>query len=233
MSIVGSEDSIISNLIEQVKGLFGGTKQQSLPHTTTNIPAGNIYQSPIHGDWHSSGGFDLTSRRPNGRVGHQGVDMRTAAGTPIYSLTSGVVSGVGVDPVGGNVINIQHPDNVRTYYAHLSTVKVQKGDKVDANTIIGTVGSTGNARGTFPHLHFQVWKDGQITDPAKFFSVPKYTDLSAKEKQQGPWLSPQAKQDAESFNMKEHLAKKRTAFSQDSDQLLKLSFEFQRLTKKI
>lgn len=233
---IGESNNIISDLIEQIKGLFGGNQTTTIQNKpiANNKPISNkVYQSPIRGEWYNSGGFDLTSRRPNGRVGHQGVDMRCQGGTPIYSLAPGIVTSIGTDPVGGNVINISHPNGVRSYYAHLSTIKVHKGDKVGLDTIIATSGNSGNAKGTFPHLHFQVWKDGQITDPAKFFSIPKYTDLSDKEKKRDRWISPQAKQDAKAFNIKSHTQNKRMAFSKDVDQLFKLSYQYSKITKKI
>ena len=157
--------------------------------------------------------------------------MRAPAGTPVYPLAPGVVSNVGTDPMGGNVVNVQHAGDVRTYYAHLSTARVQKGDKVTKDTILGAVGNTGNASHTFPHLHFQVWQGGQIQDPAKFFPVPQYTNLSAEEQRQGPWLSDQAKQEAQAFNMKEHVQQSRVAFSGKCDTLLKVAYQYSKITK--
>jgi murein DD-endopeptidase MepM/ murein hydrolase activator NlpD len=169
------------------------------------------YQSPIKGTFYNSGDFSFTAtdkRHPNG---HMGVDMRAAAGTPIYPLAEGVVTNVGTDPKGGNVVNIQHPNGVRTYYAHCSTVKVHKGDKVDKDTIIATVGDTGNAKGTVPHLHFQVWTNGQIQNPNKFFTMPRYTAYDKKKEKW--WASDEAKQEAEAFNMQQHVTQGKPATS--------------------
>jgi hypothetical protein len=158
-------------------------KSQFVDYDESSGFAGGSYQSPIKSGWRTSGVFDPVSVRPNGSKGHLGVDMRCAEGTPIYSFLPGVVTNVGTDSKGGNVINIQHDDGFRTYYAHLSGFNVNKGDKVDNNTIIGSVGNTGNAMHTFPHLHFQVWKNNQIQDPASFFTVPPY-DASVDERKQ-------------------------------------------------
>lgn len=157
--------------------------------------------------------------------------MRCQAGTPVYPLAPGVVSNVGTDPMGGNVVNVAHANGVKTYYAHLSTANVQKGDQVNTNTVLGTVGNTGNASHTIPHLHFQVWKDGQIQDPARFFSVPQYTPVSSAEQMRGTWVSEQAKQNAEAFNMKSHLAERRVAFSREVSKLVKVADKFYGLTK--
>lgn len=229
--------SYINDLINQVKGLFGA-KQQFTPakptaqsqSTEKPITSPGGFTPPIHGDWHSSGGFTYQPNATHPK-GHMGVDMRAPAGTPVYPVAPGVVSNVGTDPKGGNVVNVQHPGGVRSYYAHLSTARVQKGDKVDLNTVIGTVGNTGNASHTFPHCHFQIWQDNQIQDPAKFFPVPQYTELTPAEKSNGPWLSDRAKQEAEAFNMQSHVAERRVAFSDEVDKLLVLSHVYYKITK--
>jgi murein DD-endopeptidase MepM/ murein hydrolase activator NlpD len=229
--------SYITELINEVKGLFSSKRQYAAPPQASSSGSGSKpitspggYTAPIHSTWHSSGGFTYQPNSTHPK-GHMGVDMRCPAGTSVYPLAPGVVSNVGTDPMGGNVVNVQHSGNVRTYYAHLSTARVQKGDKVNTNSILGTVGNTGNASHTFPHLHFQVWKDSQIQDPAHFFSVPPYTNLSAEEQHQGPWLNEQAKQEAQAFNMKEHVAERRVAFSGECDKLLKIARQFSQITK--
>lgn len=224
-------DSYIDKLLDDLSRLQGKQVQP----TPTAQPASNntgVYQAPIKGTWYSSGGFDASGAlRPNGRKGHQGVDMRAQAGTPIYPMAPGTVSSVGTDPLGGNVVNIQHANGVRTYYAHCATVKVHKGDKVDNNTVIATVGESGNAKGTVPHCHFQVWKDNQIQDPANFFSVPPYSKVSAEEKAKGSWVSEEAKRDAANFNMQRHTQSKRLARSLEIDKLLKCAHQYYKLTR--
>lgn len=232
--MVSSGDSYIDQLLEQAKSLFSRKQQFARPLTPTTpaqpewSAAGQSYTSPIHGTWHSSGGFTYQPN-PTHPSGHMGIDMRAPAGTGVYPLAIGIVSNVGTDPKGGNVVNVKHPNNVTTYYAHLATVKVQKGDKVDQSSVLGTVGNTGNASHTFPHLHFQVWKDGQITDPATFFSVPRYTDLSPQEKA-NEWTSEIAKRDAKYFNMRDHLAQRRVAFSREVNKLSKIAEAFYQLS---
>lgn len=232
-------DNFIDSLVNQLKSLYNASSdgETSIPTTPSKnslqIDMGKgsgKFQAPIKGSWNSSGGYDESSKRPNGRTGHKGVDLRVPAGTPVYPMTEGVVSNVGTDPIGGNIVTVQHPNNIKSYYAHLSTVKVQKGDKVDMNTVLGAVGDTGNAKGTFPHCHFQVWKDGVITNPANFFSVPKYTNLTKEEKANGPWLSDKAKQDAMAFNMKKHLDDKNKRIAYTADVIVKIAEYFEKLT---
>lgn len=251
-------EGFLEQFINSVKGLFNSGRSFNAPAGQTAkkpddnvIPSPGSFTAPIHGSWHNLGGFSPTMKRydddpkANKGRGHFGVDMSAAAGTPVYALTSGVVNTVGTDPMGGNIVGVQHANGLWSYYAHLSTAKVQKGDKVDANTIIGTVGNTGNAGNpsdplktqeggrTWPHCHFGIKEKGSWVDPAKYITIPAYDPSFAKNpsKYQKFWVSDQAKQEAEAFNMKDHVAKHRTAFSQEVDKLMKLSHEYYKLTR--
>ena len=228
--VISRDDFSLDKLLQETIDLFGGRQKRVSPLVPT-APQRNQQniQAPIKGSWLSSGGFSLQptdKRHPNG---HMGVDMRAPAGTPIYSMAPGVVTNIGSSAVGGNTINIQHANGLRSYYAHCSTVKVYKGDRVDNDTIIATVGDSGNAKGTVPHLHFQVWKDDQIQDPSSFFSVPKYVPYDAKKEKF--WLSDEAKQEAAAFNMKSHNTNRRVAFSRDVQKLVKIADVYYKLSK--
>jgi hypothetical protein len=85
---------------------------------------------------------------------HTGTDFAIAPGTPVYAAAGGVVAFVGWGGGYGNLVQITHGDGTETWYAHLSAATVQLGTRVEAGTVIGAVGSTGNATG--PHLHFEV-----------------------------------------------------------------------------
>ena len=119
-------------------------------------------------EWRNLGGF--------AKNGHQGLDLSAPKGTPFYPMTPGTVDKVYFDPKGGNSIVIKSPDGISTYYAHCDTTNVKVGDPVDSDTQIGTVGNSGDAhaQSTGPHIHLQVWSNGQIQDPATYFSVPPY-----------------------------------------------------------
>jgi len=222
-----SNDMDLQGLLHEMVDLIKGNKSQSV---TSINPASPVigFQSPIKGNYYNSGNFSpntATDARHAG--GHQGIDLRASGGTPIYSIGPGIVTSVGTDPKGGNVINISHPQGIKSYYAHLGTVKVHKGDRVGMDTQIATIGNSGNAKGTFPHLHIQVWKDGQLIDPGTLFHVPKYSKVdSTKEK---VWLSDQAKIQAANFDMKSHKEQK-LAYHQHGE-LMALADMFENLTK--
>ncbi len=96
-----------------------------------------------------------------GGIGHNGIDLRAAIGTPIKSAADGVVIGTGnTDLVCagasyGQWVFIQHNNGLSTLYGHLSLIKAVKGQKVSTGDIIGYSGQTGYATG--PHLHFTVY----------------------------------------------------------------------------
>lgn len=247
-------NTLYNQLQSEIQGLFSSKQKFNAPAGTPSAsrPSENVIHSaegfvpPIHGAWHNLGGFDQSMVRfddPKGAKkgrGHMGVDMGAAAGTAVYAVAPGIVNSVGTDDSGGNIVGVQHDNNLWTYYAHLSTAKVQKGDKVDSNTIVGTVGNTGNPGNpkdkfvtqeggrTWPHLHFGVKEHGGWVNPARFMSIPKYDPDYAKNpaKYQNFWVSEEAKQEAQAFNMKKHLAERKVAFSKEVSKLLKLASRY-------
>ena len=93
---------------------------------------------------------------------HYGNDIFAALGTPVVAPRSGTVVKVGWNSVGGNRVTIQDACGWQYYHAHLDTIDAGMfvGKAVSAGQKIGTVGKTGNAQGTSPHLHFSIYPDG-------------------------------------------------------------------------
>lgn len=111
--------------------------------------------------------------RDGGRRRHEGVDIFAPRGTPAVASVDGIISGVGVSKLGGNVAFLTDIDrNIRLYYAHLDRWNVRNGQHVSIGDTVGFVGNTGNARTTGPHLHFGIYgfTDG-ATDPLPFIRL--------------------------------------------------------------
>lgn len=90
---------------------------------------------------------------------HQGIDIFAPRGTPVTSTTRGIVSRVGENSLGGTVVWVLGPAGDRHYYAHLDSVAdIRSGQRIDAGAVLGTVGTSGNARGTPPHLHYGIYR---------------------------------------------------------------------------
>ena len=101
--------------------------------------------------------------RDGGRREHHGVDIFAKRGTPIISPAQGYVRFVGTRGMGGKVVWIRdHKRNQSLYFAHLDSLIAKSGTYVNPGDTIGTVGNTGNARFTPPHLHFGIYSNGPI-----------------------------------------------------------------------
>ena len=100
------------------------------------------------------------SPRSGGRQ-HQGIDIFAPKGTPVVSTTRGVVTRVGSNRLGGLVVGVLGPGLEWHYYAHLNAFgDYREGDVVQPGDVLGYVGTTGNARGTPPHLHYGIYRHG-------------------------------------------------------------------------
>jgi murein DD-endopeptidase MepM/ murein hydrolase activator NlpD len=100
---------------------------------------------------------------------HTGLDFQAVPGTPILAAAGGVVVAQEVHPTYGNMVEIDHGNDLITRYAHVSRVWVKIGDVVKRGQHIADVGTTG--RSTGPHLHFEVLVQGVPQDPAKFLAA--------------------------------------------------------------
>ena len=102
---------------------------------------------------------------------HLGNDIFAARGTPVQAAVSGWVPNNFYDSTGGNVVYIQDDCGWTHYYAHLDSISISGNQYVSAGTILGTVGNTGSASGTEPHLHYSIYPDGVYSwgiDPAPY-----------------------------------------------------------------
>lgn len=107
---------------------------------------------------------------------HFGMDFTAPRGTPIYASGDGKVIRADNSASGyGNHIRIEHGFGYESLYAHLYKYNVRAGQKVKRGDLIGFVGSTG--RSEAPHLHYEVFKDGERINPINFY----YGNLSPEE----------------------------------------------------
>ncbi|WP_196002005.1 peptidoglycan DD-metalloendopeptidase family protein [Clostridium sp. 1001271B_151109_B4] len=98
---------------------------------------------------------------------HKGIDIAKDLGANVNASLEGKVIQAGYNNGGyGNLIVLEHNNNMKTYYAHLSNIYVNVGDTVKQGDIIGAIGSTGNSTG--PHLHFELRVNNEPVDPSKY-----------------------------------------------------------------
>ena len=121
---------------------------------------------PVRSGWMSSY-FGKRADPMSGKSSwHRGVDFAGKYGDPVIAVGDGVVSYSGVRSGYGNLVEIRHGDGYVTRYAHNQDNLVAIGDKVTQGQTIALIGSTG--RSTGPHVHFEVHRNGQAVDPAKY-----------------------------------------------------------------
>jgi len=123
------------------------------PPQTLPVPVQGVSMRTVHDTFGAP--------RPGDRS-HQGVDIFAPRGTPVLATTRGLVARIGENSLGGTVVWVLGPGGDRHYYAHLNSVAdVKIGQRIAPGDVLGTVGSTGNARGTPPHLHYGVYRRGE------------------------------------------------------------------------
>ena len=102
----------------------------------------------------------FTAPRSGGRT-HNAIDISAPTGTPVVAVVDGRISRKHWNRLGGRTLYLTSADGTHDfYYAHLDSYAddLEIGMEVERGDVLGTVGSTGNARG--PHLHFQVLRRG-------------------------------------------------------------------------
>ena len=104
---------------------------------------------------------------------HFGIDIVNDESTPIFAVANGVVIYSDFSRELGNGVVIDHQNGYYSHYYHNEENFVKKNEKIDEGMLIAKLGNTGVSTG--PHLHFEIWKDGQPIDPFTFFP-----DLSKK-----------------------------------------------------
>lgn len=119
---------------------------------------------PIKKPQRISSGFGMRKHPVyRGRNFHTGIDIPQPKGTPVYATGNGMVIAKGYDPGYGNYVEILHAGGFRSFYAHLSRIWVNIGDRVSITQQIACVGDTGVATGS--HLHYEVRKGTRYLNP--------------------------------------------------------------------
>ncbi|MEU0935202.1 transglycosylase family protein [Embleya sp. NPDC005971] len=127
-------------------------KTDSKPASASTEKASGSYVSPVSGATLTASFGTGGSRWSSGS--HTGQDFAVSTGTTVRAVTSGTVVSAGWGGAYGNEVVIRHADGKYTQYAHLSSISVKAGMKVQTGQKIALSGATGNVTG--PHLHFEV-----------------------------------------------------------------------------
>jgi murein DD-endopeptidase MepM/ murein hydrolase activator NlpD len=126
---------------------------------SVSLPAGVSHVFPIRAA--SKFSDDWLFSRPGGRY-HEGIDLFAAYGSPVVAVADGTLFRVGYNGLGGWRLWLRDNAGTTFYYAHLSSFAptATEGASVTGGTVIGFVGDSGDARGTSPHVHFEIHPGG-------------------------------------------------------------------------
>ena len=133
------------------------------PDKKLAMPVDGVEKAAIANTWHAP--------RDGTRL-HKGQDIFAPRGTAIFSATEGYVARIGENSLGGQTVSVIGAGGRVYYYAHLDSYALQlnEGDFVTTKSVLGYVGTTGNAAGTPPHLHFGVYAPTGATNPLPLLS---------------------------------------------------------------
>ena len=134
-------------------------------------------QAPVQGGVVGSGFGIRVDPFTGGSAMHEGLDFPAAPGTPIYAASGGVVVVQQLHATYGNMVEIDHGNDLLTRYGHASRVFVKSGDVVKRGQKIAEIGTTG--RSTGPHLHFEALVRGVPQDPQKFLKLGAEAHITA------------------------------------------------------
>jgi murein DD-endopeptidase MepM/ murein hydrolase activator NlpD len=147
------------------------------PDTKIAMPLEDVSKKEVADTWGAPRGV--------GRH-HEGQDIFAAKGTPILSATNGFIYKIGENNLGGQTVSVIGSGGRVYYYAHLDSYAkgIAVGDRVSKRTVLGYVGTTGNAQGTPPHLHFGIYTWTGAINPLPLLTdrvAPTVTTVKPKE----------------------------------------------------
>lgn len=128
------------------------------PDQALAMPVQDVRKEQVSNSWHAARGTDRL---------HEGQDIFAARGTAVLSATDGFIVKIGENSLGGQTVSVIGAGGRVYYYAHLDSYApgIVEGNAVTTRTVLGYVGTTGNAAGTPPHLHFGVYSPGGAVNP--------------------------------------------------------------------
>ncbi|MFQ6606042.1 MAG: M23 family metallopeptidase [Fidelibacterota bacterium] len=121
----------------------------------------------------------LVVHSPVWQKNHYGIDIACKEGEAVKATAAGTVVFSGWTYDLGNLIILYHGNGYFSHYGHNQLNLVEQHQVVQRGEVIASAGDTGISSG--PHLHFEIWKDGQVLDPFLFFPEYKQKDLSTSE----------------------------------------------------
>ena len=164
----------------QIQGISDPVFTQAYLHTVAALDRLHVVSAAIRriplatpvgvGQFNRTSGFGPRLDPFTGHYAfHPGLDFGCPWGAAVVATAPGTVVFAGDRGSYGNMVEIDHGIGMHTRYAHLSVVTVRVGVEVGKGAVVGRVGSTG--RSTGPHVHYEVWYDNTVRNPALFIAA--------------------------------------------------------------
>jgi murein DD-endopeptidase MepM/ murein hydrolase activator NlpD len=154
------EKTAMGKASEAVQALDGTPQQDAVfSYTAADLPT----QPPIRG--YVTRNFSQAGPRQS--ITHHGIDIAAKQGTTILAAADGLVVFSDWTYDYGNMIVLSHRSGFATFYGHNQTLLVKSGERVQQGQPIALLGNSGKS--SAPHLHFEVWSDGEPIDPMTLF----------------------------------------------------------------
>ncbi|MDM5220236.1 M23 family metallopeptidase [Peribacillus sp. NJ11] len=118
--------------------------------------------------WPADGGYISSKQGQRWGKLHKGIDIARPTTRTITAADHGIIETAGNSGGYGNKITINHNNGYKTVYAHLDSIDVKAGQKIEKGMKIGMMGSTGHSTGV--HLHFEIYKNGSLVNPLNYIS---------------------------------------------------------------
>jgi murein DD-endopeptidase MepM/ murein hydrolase activator NlpD len=144
------EDSLLRALVDE-EDKYNALEIEGERFTTVLFP-------PVKGEL--SSGFDYDNK-------HYGVDIAMPENSPVHSISEGIVVFAEWTSETGFVIIAEHLNGLTSIYKHNSSIVKSQGDRIQTGEIIAFTGNTGSLT-TGPHLHFELWYQGEPVDPENY-----------------------------------------------------------------
>jgi murein DD-endopeptidase MepM/ murein hydrolase activator NlpD len=137
------------------------------PKTETSSRPVTPWSRTLGGPARLTSGYGMRKDPFTGRPAfHHGIDLAAPRGTSIYPFEGGTVKFNGWKSGYGRVVVVEHDNGLESFYGHTSKNLVPVGTRVDRDTPIAEVGSTGRSTGA--HLHFEVRREGKAVNPLPY-----------------------------------------------------------------
>ncbi len=164
-----TDNSMVNKSIEPIPAIDSQFRKDFEASELTFINVSNSISQELEEQYFYSPTEGIVTTKFNIKEEHYGIDVVSKSNEPIKSVADGTVIFADWTQESGNVITIQHRDNIISVYKHNSALLKKVGNFVSSGQVIAIIGNTGEFT-TGPHLHFEMWYNGNPVDPEEFIS---------------------------------------------------------------